>query len=139
MKLHHIGVAVKKLEEGIKLWEGVFGFRVKEIKESKEEGIKVGILEGNGIIIELLTPISSHNPVAKFINTRGEGVHHLCFEVKDIKKTLKTIEQKGVKLIDKIPRKGIIEENIAFLHPSSTCKVLIELCEGKTNSSISSP
>ncbi len=129
MKVEHIGIVVKSIEEALKVWEGILGFKLEGMVEVESQGVRVAILEVNGVRLELLEPLSPDSPVANFLSKRGEGLHHLCFEVKDIESILLTLSSRGIKLIDKSSRPGALGNKVAFLHPSSSSGVLIELSE----------
>jgi len=91
--------------------------------------VKVALLDAGGVKIELLEPIGEESPIAKFLKKRGEGLHHICFEVRDIETILSALKKKEVKLIDESPRQGAFSRKVVFLHPSSSQGVLVELCE----------
>ena len=129
MKLEHIGIAMRSIEEGAKIWEGILGFTPEAIIEVKSQKVRVAIFDAGGVKIELLEPLGDNGPIARFLEKKGEGLHHLCFEVKDIEKLLKDFKSKGIKLVDEVPRSGASAKKVAFLHPSSIHGVLIELCE----------
>lgn len=129
-KISHIGIAVKNLEEGIAFYEKL-GLKLEAIEEVPSQMVRVAFLPCGDTRIELLEPTSEDSPVAKFIEKRGEGIQHLAFAVDDLPKALKDIEAEGVRLIDKEPRPGAHQADIAFLHPKSTNGVLIELCKEK--------
>ncbi len=128
-KVHHIAIAVKNIDEAVKLYENLFGVKPSKIETIPEQGVKAALIPiGDGSEIELLEPIDPDGGVAKFVENKGEGIHHICFEVDDIDSTLKTIAEKGYQLIDKKSRKGLVGK-IGFVHPKSTRGVLIELAE----------
>ena len=129
--IEHIGIAVKNLEESIKYYEEVLGLECYNIEEVKEQKVKTAFLKVGDTKIELLESTDPEGPIGKFIEKKGEGIHHIAFAVKDIENKLKHAEEKGVRLIDTTPRKGAEGLNIAFLHPKSTFGVLTELCEDK--------
>ncbi len=129
LTLNHIALAVKNISDSLKIWQELFGFELLKIVDVPEQKVKVAILEMSDVHIELLEPLNPESTVAKFIEKRGEGLHHLAFEVDDIEKALKELKESGVKLIDEKPRKGAMDSKIAFIHPSSTGGVLVELCE----------
>jgi len=129
MKLDHIGIAVKSIEERLKIWRDIFGLKVKTVKEVPDHKLKIALLDLGGVNIELLEPLTEDSTVKKFIDKHGEGMHHLCLEVQDIEKALRDLKNKGVKLIDEVPRNGAENELIAFIHPKDMGGVLIELCE----------
>ena len=129
-KISHIGIAVKNLEEGIAFYEKL-GLKLEAIEEVPSQMVRVAFLPCGDTRIELLEPTSEDSPVAKFIEKKGEGIQHLAFAVDDLPQALKDIEAEGVRLIDKEPRPGAHQADIAFLHPKSTNGVLIELCKEK--------
>jgi methylmalonyl-CoA epimerase len=129
-KISHIGIAVKNLEEGIAFYEKL-GLKLEAIEEVPSQMVRVAFLPCGDTRIELLEPTSEDSPVAKFIEKKGEGIQHLAFAVDDLPQALKDIEAQGVRLIDKEPRAGAHQADIAFLHPKSTNGVLIELCKEK--------
>ncbi len=131
--IEHIGIAVKNLEESIKYYEEVLGLKCYNIEEVKEQKVKTAFLKVGDTKIELLESTDPEGPIGKFIEKKGEGIHHIAFAVKDIENQLKQAEEKGVRLVDKTPRKGAEGLDIAFLHPKSTFGVLTELCEDKNN------
>ncbi|MGM0607746.1 MAG: methylmalonyl-CoA epimerase [Candidatus Muiribacteriota bacterium] len=128
MKIDHVGIAVKDIEEAKKVYEAA-GLKL----EHKEEidGMKVGFLPAGESSIELLQPVDEDSPIGKFISKKGEGIHHIAFNVKNLTQKLKSMEDKGYRLIDKTPREGAHGKKIAFIHPKSTNGVLMELCEGE--------
>jgi len=129
--IEHIGIAVKNLEESIKYYEDILGFKCYSIEEVKEQKVKTAFFLVGQTKIELLESTDPEGPIGKFIEKKGEGVHHIAFAVKGLENALTEIETKGVRLIDKTPRKGAEGLDIAFLHPKSTHGVLTELCEKK--------
>lgn len=131
-KIDHIGIAVKNLDESLKKYKEIFGLSVSGAQEVPEQKVKVVSIKIGESNIELLEATSDDSAVAKFIEKRGEGVHHIAFSVTGIEKMLETIEEKGITLIDKKPRIGAHNKKIAFLHPKSTDGVLIELCENNS-------
>lgn len=130
--IEHIGIAVKNLEESIKYWENTFGLKCYAIEEVKEQKVKTAFFMIGQTKIELLESTDPEGPIGKFIEKKGEGVHHLAFAVKELENALVETEKKGITLIDKTPRKGAEGLDIAFLHPKSTYGVLTELCEDKS-------
>jgi len=129
--IEHIGIAVKNLEESIKYYENILGFKCYSIEEVKEQKVKTAFFMVGQTKIELLESTDPEGPIGKFVEKKGEGIHHLAFAVKGIESALSEVESKGVQLIDKTPRKGAEGLDIAFLHPKSTIGVLTELCEKK--------
>jgi methylmalonyl-CoA/ethylmalonyl-CoA epimerase len=129
--IEHIGIAVKNLEETIKYYESVLGLECYSVEEVKDQKVKTAFFMVGQTKIELLESTDTEGPIGKFIEKKGEGIHHLAFAVKDIDNMLVETEAKGIQLIDKTPRKGAEGLDIAFLHPKSTFGVLTELCENK--------
>lgn len=129
MKLEHIGIAVKSIDERIAVWREVFGLTLLCLKEVPDQKVRIAVLECGGVHIELLEALGEQSPVFSFIEKRGEGVHHLCFEVDDVEHTLKMMKSKNMKLIDEIPKIGASGKKIAFIHPKDLGGVLIELTE----------
>lgn len=126
-KIHHIGVAVNNVEEVAELFRDVFGCRVEGVKESG--GMKAAFVFAGDTEIELLEDHRPDTPIGKFLESRGEGIHHLSFEVDDIEATLKELKVRGVELIDEKSRIGVHNVPIAFINPKSTRGVLVELCQ----------
>ncbi len=130
--IEHIGIAVKNMQKAIAFYEEILGLKCYKIEEVKDQKVKTAFFKLGDTKIELLEPTSDDSPVAKFIEKRGEGIHHLAFAVKNIEKQLEEAGSKGVQLIDRKPRRGAEGLDIAFLHPKSTFGVLMELCENKS-------
>ncbi|MEJ2596147.1 MAG: methylmalonyl-CoA epimerase [bacterium] len=127
--IEHIGIAVKSLEESIPFYEEVFGLKCYAIEEVKDQKVKTAFFQIGNTKIELLESTDPEGPIGKFIEKRGQGIHHMAFAVKGINEALEEVRQKGVRLIDEKPRRGAEGLDIAFLHPKSTFGVLTELCE----------
>ncbi len=127
--IEHIGIAVKNLNDAILFYEGIFGLKCYAIEEVPEQKVKTAFFMVGQTKIELLESTDPEGPIGKFIEKKGEGIHHLAFAVENLQEKLLGVEEKGVKLIDKNPRKGAEGLNIGFLHPKSTFGVLTELCE----------
>ena len=130
-KLEHIGIAVSSLDEAIPYWENVLGLKCYNIEEVADQKVKTAFFKVGDIKIELLESTSEEGTIAKFIEKKGQGVHHPTFAVDNVEEALGDVESKGIKLIDKAPRLGAEGLSIAFLHPKSTFGVLTELCEDK--------
>jgi len=124
-KLDHVGIAVRNLEEAVRLY-GRFGLRPS--RNASVEGLRITFLPTGESQLELLEPTGPDTVVGKFIERRGEGLHHLCFEVSDLEAALTELSGLGVELLDRAPRAGI-EGRVAFIHPRSSLGVLIELVE----------
>lgn len=129
--IEHIGIAVKNLEESIKYYEEVIGLKCYKIEEVADQKVKTAFFKVGDAKIELLESTDPEGPIGKFVEKKGEGIHHIAFAVEGIEKFLQNTAEKGVQLIDKTPRKGAENLDIAFLHPKSTHGVLTELCEDK--------
>ncbi|MFC2117828.1 methylmalonyl-CoA epimerase [Bacteroidota bacterium] len=127
--IEHIGIAVKNLEESIKYYESVLGLECYALEEIPEQKVRTAFFQIGQSKIELLESTDPTGPIGKFIEKKGEGIHHMAFAVENIQECLTETEGKGIRLIDKNPRKGAEGLNIAFLHPSSTHGVLTEFCE----------
>lgn len=127
--VEHVGIAVKDTERAAALMVSLFGARRTGTSIHEERGLKLTFLELAGLTVELLEPVRSEGPVAKFLEARGEGFHHIAFGVRDIHKALEDLRTAGIELVDPVPRKGTHGDLIAFVHPSSTHGVLIELCQ----------
>ena len=126
--IEHLGIAVKSLDTAIPFWQKMLGTKCYNIEEVADQKVKTAFFKVGQTKIELLEPTSEDSTIAKFIEKKGEGIHHIAFAVPDVQAALDEAESKGVKLIDKAPRGGAEGLNIAFLHPKSTCSVLTELC-----------
>ncbi len=127
--IEHLGIAVKSLETAIPYYEEVLGLKCYAIEEVAEQKVKTAFFKVGQTKIELLESTDPEGPVGKFIEKKGEGVHHIAFAVDSLQNALDTVAEKGVTLIDKTPRKGAEGLHIGFLHPKSTFGVLTELCE----------
>ena len=129
--IEHIGIAVKSLEESIAYYEGILGLKCYAVEEVKEQRVKTAFFMVGQTKLELLESTDPEGPVGKFLEKKGEGVHHIAYATSNLEDALIEMDEKGVALIDKKPRKGAEGLDIAFLHPKSTHGVLTELCEDK--------
>lgn len=129
--IEHIGIAVKSLDESIPFYEKILGIECYSVEEVKDQRVKTAFFKVGQTKIELLESTDPEGPIGKFIEKKGEGIHHLAFAVENIEEALVDAENKGIQLIDKTPRKGAEGLTIGFLHPKSTFGVLTELCEDK--------
>lgn len=127
--IEHIGIAVADLEKAIEFYENVLGLKCYRIEEVEDQKVKTAFFQVGQTKIELLESTAPDGPIAKYVEKKGEGMHHLAFSVKNIEKQLEEVSSKGVQLIDSKPRKGAEGLDIAFLHPKSTKGVLVEFCE----------
>ncbi len=129
--IEHIGIAVSNLESSIHFYEEVLGLKCYKTEEVADQKVRTAFFMAGETKIELLESTDPEGPVAKFIEKRGEGLHHIAYSVDDLSGSLREAELKGVKLIDQAPREGADGLRIAFLHPKSTSGVLTELCARK--------
>lgn len=128
-KIDHIGIAVRNLDQQVNFYTQVFGLNCSGIEEVADQKVKVAIFQVGEVRIELLQPTAQDSPIAKFIEKKGEGIHHIAYLVTDLEGNLKRLEQKEVRLNDSQPRIGAGGHKIAFVHPKATFGVLTELCE----------
>ena len=127
--IEHIGIAVKSIETAKEYYEQILGLKCYAVEEVQDQRVKTAFFRVGDTKIELLEATSEDSPIAKFIEKKGEGIHHIAFATKDLNNILPELETNGINLIDKTARKGAEGLNIAFLHPKSTFGVLTELCE----------
>lgn len=127
-RIDHIGIAVNSIEDAVRLYTDVLGLKVKEIEIVADQKVKTAIIPVGETKIELIESTDPEGAIAKFIEKKGEGLHHLALEVSDIEAALETLVKKEMPLIDEKPRKGVENARIAFLHPKGT-KILLELVE----------
>lgn len=125
----HIGIAVKSIDEALKLWEEVLGIKCTGREEVEEQKVVTAFLPLGDTEVELLEPTSPESPVSKFMEKRGEGIHHLALRVENIEAALEELKGKGIRLIDEEPRCGAGGAKIAFIHPKAAGGVLLELSE----------
>ncbi len=130
--IEHIGIAVISLEQAIPFYENVMGLKCYNIEEVADQKVRTAFFRVGQTKIELLESTDPEGPIGKFIEKKGEGIHHIAFAVRGLNDKLKIAESKGVRLIDSTPRKGAEGLDIAFIHPKSTFGVLTELCEDNT-------
>lgn len=128
-KLDHIGIAVRDIDEALKFYRDALGLKCKRIEEVEGQNVKIAFLPAGDVNLELVQATHPDSAVAKFIEKRGEGVHHIALRVKNIEEAMKYLKDKGVEFIDAIPRKGGHGSKIVFLYPKSSFGVLIELVE----------
>ncbi len=127
--VHHIGIAVSNLDESIEFYRGLFGFKPGQIIVREDIGVRGCFVPVGETNLELLEGTSPDSLITTHIASRGEGLHHVCFEVGEIADKLKTLDDLGIRLIDKVPRTGLMGGDIGFMHPSAARGVLIELAE----------
>jgi methylmalonyl-CoA/ethylmalonyl-CoA epimerase len=128
-KLEHIGIAVKNLEKSNALFTRLLGKAPYKIEDVPAEGVRTSFFDVGGIKIELLEATKADSPIAKFIENRGEGLHHLAFAVEPIEDKMKKLKDDGFHLLSEKPKPGADNKNIVFIHPKATNHVLVELCE----------
>jgi methylmalonyl-CoA epimerase len=129
MKVDHIGIATPTIAEGLAIWRDTLGLEPDPIEEVAEQGVRVCMLPVGDTHVELLEPLSAESAVGKFLTKRGPGIHHIAIEVRDLEASLAELKQKGARLIDETPRVGARGCLVAFVHPSSTNGVLLELVQ----------
>lgn len=128
-KIEHIGIAVKDLEQSNQLFASLFGKPHYKIEEVLTEGVKTSFFKSGPNKIELLEATKPDSPIAKFIEKKGEGIHHIAFAVDDIKSEIKRLKKEGFTILNETPKKGADNKLVVFLHPKTTNGVLIELCQ----------
>jgi methylmalonyl-CoA/ethylmalonyl-CoA epimerase len=128
-KIDHLGIAVRSIEASLPLYTGMLGLDLHEIEEVADQKVRTAVFHVGESRIELLEPTSPESPVAKFLEKRGEGIHHVALGVPDVAAALAKFKAEGATLIDAAPRKGAGGAMIAFIHPKSTGGVLLELCQ----------
>lgn len=128
-KIEHIGIAVKSLKDSNELFSKLFGEPHYKVEEVKSEGVKTSFFKVGDNKIELLEGTKDDSPITKFIEKKGEGIHHIAFDVDDIEFEIERLKNEGFKVLNETPKKGADNKLIAFLHPKSTNGVLIELCQ----------
>ena len=129
-RIEHLGIAVQSIEEALPYFENVLGLKCYAVEVVEDQKVKTAFLKCGEVKLELLEPTSPESTIQKWLDKGNHGVHHVAFAVEDgVANALAECDSKGVRLIDKAPRKGAESLNIAFLHPKSTCGRLTELCE----------
>lgn len=126
--VNHVALVVNDMDETLDFYRKTFGVGSAEMEEVPDQGVRAAVVRIGGTLLELIEPTDPTSGVARYIERRGEGMHHICFEVDDLEGTLSRLNDADVQLVDKTPRKGLVG-NIAFLHPRSTRGVLIELVD----------
>ncbi|MCW3071058.1 MAG: methylmalonyl-CoA epimerase [Bacteroidetes bacterium] len=129
LKIEHLGIAVKNLEQSNGLFEKLFGKAAYKLEKVESEGVSTSFFMMGDSKIELLEATNPESPIAKFIEKKGEGIHHIAFEVDDIHAEMKRLQNEGFTLLSEQPKKGADNKLICFLHPKGTNGVLIELCQ----------
>lgn len=129
MKIDHLGIATRGIDEALKFWENALGLEQTHTETVEEQKVRVAMLPIGETRVELLEPTSEDSPISKFLEKRGGGIHHIAVEVEDIEKSLAKLKSEGMRLIDETPRIGAEGCLIAFVHPASSGGVLLELVQ----------
>ena len=129
MKINHLGIATKRIDEALKFWEDALGLKNVHTETVEDQKVRVAMLPIGETNIELLEPTSNDSPISKFLEKRGGGIHHIAVEVEDIKASLEKLKSEGARLIDESPRIGAEGCLVAFVHPASSGGVLLELTQ----------
>ena len=129
--VEHIGIAVSDLDYSVKRLEAVLGIKCNKREKVDANKVEVAVFQVGDTEIELVTPTGPDSPIARFLDKRGNGIHHICLKVQDIKGCLEDLTQKGIELIDRVPRQGAFGHSVAFLNPKSVFSILVELSESK--------
>jgi len=127
--LNHIGIAVRSIEDCRPFYQEALGLEFEGEEDVPTQKVRVGFFRAGDVRLELLEPTADDSPIAKFLEKRGEGLHHLAFTVDDIQARIAEFRDSGLRMIDETPRSGAHHMQIAFMHPKSSCSVLTELCE----------
>lgn len=127
--IDHVGIAVKSIDEAGKFFTDILGLKLKDVETVEDQKVKTGFFPITDSELELLESTEADGPVAKYIDSRGEGIQHIAFRVENVDEAVKELKEKGVRMIDNEPRKGAGGARIAFIHPKESHGVLVELCE----------
>ncbi|MEJ2052941.1 MAG: methylmalonyl-CoA epimerase [Calditrichaceae bacterium] len=130
-QLNHIGIAVRSLEEHIEFYRDVLKLKFEGIETIPDQKVRTAIFKAGDVRIELLEPTDTGSPVNKFLDKKGEGLHHIAYQTDNIENEIKELKQSNIKMIDESPKPGAHNTSIAFLHPHSTGRVLTEICQHK--------
>jgi methylmalonyl-CoA epimerase len=129
MKIDHLGIAVRSISDSLDFYRQTLGMEVTAAEAVQDQGVRIALLPVGESRIELLEPFSEDTPVGRFIARRGEGLHHICYEVEDLASKMEDLKSRGVRVLDGYPRRGAEGKLVAFLHPASANGVLVELVE----------
>lgn len=129
MKIDHLGIAVRSIGDALAFYRDALGLEFEGTEAVEDQGVTVALLPVGESRIELLEPVSADSPVGRFIAKRGEGLHHICYEVEDLASKLEQLRRRGVRVLEGYPRPGAEGKLVAFLHPASASGVLVELVE----------
>ncbi|MGB9755962.1 MAG: methylmalonyl-CoA epimerase [Desulfurella sp.] len=127
--IDHIGIAVNNLGEAIEIYKNILGFEYLGEETVEDQGVKIAKFDCNGVHLEFLEPISDNSPIKKFLEAKGDGIHHIAYKCDNIEQTIESLKEKGVKMINEKPKQGSNNTLIAFLHPKSSI-ILTELVQG---------
>lgn len=130
-RVDHIGIAVMNIDRSLSYYTDTLGLKLLMIEEVENQQVRVAFIDAGNIILELLEPLDGEGVIAKFIEKRGEGVHHIAFGVTDIRARMQALQEQGIQLLQEEPKLGAGGAEVAFLHPKSSYGVLYELCERK--------
>lgn len=130
-KIEHLGIAVKSIDDSLKTFETLLGSNCYKIEEVQSEGVKTAFIQIGESKIELLEATNPESPIAKYLEKKGPGIHHIAFDVEDIEHEIARLSNEGFTLIHSTPKDGADNKLIAFLHPKSTESILVELCQEK--------
>jgi len=133
LKVDHIGVAVRSLEEAARLYSDGLGMEITRVENVPEQKTRVALIPVGESCLELLEATDADSPVGRFIATRGEGIHHICLQVDDLSATISRLTTAGIRMIDAEPRKGAEDRLVAFVHPSALGGVLLELSQSTSS------
>jgi methylmalonyl-CoA epimerase len=131
MKIDHLGIATREIAEALSFWRDSLGLELNEVEEVTEQKVRIAMLPLGESRVELLEPTAPDSPIAKFLEKRGPGLHHIAIQVEDILRSLDRLKRQGARLIDESPRPGAGGSLVAFVHPSSANGVLLELVQPK--------
>jgi methylmalonyl-CoA/ethylmalonyl-CoA epimerase len=130
-QINHIGIAVNSLDEQIEFYRDVLKLEFEGIEEVSDQMVRVGMFKVGEVRVELLEPTSPDSPIAKFLEKKGEGMHHIAYETDQIENKISELKNAGIQMIDDNPRQGAHDTRIAFIHPRSSGRVLTEICQHK--------
>lgn len=130
-KIEHLGIAVKNIESSLKVYEALLNTKMYKTEVVESEGVKTAFIQIGESKIELLEATNPDSPIAKFLDKKGQGIHHIAFDVTDIEAEIQRLKKEGFDLIHQSPKDGADNKLIAFLHPKSTDGILVELCQEK--------
>ena len=133
-RLEHLGIACRDLEQSVRTWRDLLGLELEGIEEIPAQKVRVAFLRAGEARIELLEPTDDDSPIARFIESRGEGFHHIAFRVQDLERMLEILADRGIRLVEKEPREGAHGAEVAFIHPKAVGGTLIELCQPSVES-----